>query len=92
MDSLKTTRNFTAKVVKILLRDNEGKAYYWTVRHKKAWACTPDGILSKSRWLTGWEYESHDGCVRFQEGNWLNVVYHIKLTAENYGFIICSDL
>ncbi len=80
------------KSVQIRLQDAEGKIYRWSIRWLKCWGVNPDGPLSKSRQLVGWEYESHDGTRRFQEGNWRDVVPRVKLTAENYGLTLCSDL
>ena len=81
------------KAVQIRLSDSEGTIYKWTIRRvPRAWCVSPNGPLSRPRYITGWEYESHDGTVRFQDGNWLDVVPRVKLTAENYGLTLCSEL
>ena len=81
------------KAVVIRLQDENGMIYRWSIR----WiACVcwiqPDGPLSKTRHVSGWEYTSHDGVRHFQDGNWLAVVPRVKLTAENYGLTLCSEL
>jgi hypothetical protein len=79
--------------LKIRLSDADGKIYHWTIRRvPRVYLCSPEGPLSRSRVSSGWEYESHDGTVRFQEGNFLAVVPRFKLTAENYGLTLCSEL
>ena len=80
------------KAVQIRLVDADGRIYRWSIRWLKTWGVSPDGPLSRPRQLTGWEYVDHDGYVRFQEGNWLDVVPRVKLTASNYGFTLCSEL
>ena len=83
----------TRKAVVIRLKDENGKIYKWSIRWiARTWLVNPEGALSKSRYGTGWEYEDHDGYCRFQEGNWLDVVPRVKLTAENYGLTLCSEL
>ena len=77
------------KSIRIRLQDREGKIYVWTIRR------VPRAFnvqTLKSRWISGWEYEDHDGYRRFQEGTWIDVVPRVKLTAENYGFTLCSEL
>ncbi len=75
------------KAVVIRLTDESGIIYRWSIRYAPhIWNCT------LRRYLTGWEYESHDGTVRFQDGNWLAIVPRVKLTAENYGLTLCSEL
>ncbi len=82
-----------AATVSIRLKDEAGKIYKWTIRRvAKVWGINPDGPLSRNRYLSGWEYEDHDGYTRFQEGTWIDVVPRVKLTAENYGLTICSEL
>lgn len=82
-----------APAVQIRLADEAGKIYRWTIRRvARTWGVNPDGPLSRSRWLSGWEYVDHDGYARFQEGTWIDVVPRVKLTAENYGLTLTSEL
>ena len=83
----------TRKSIQIRLSDSDGTIYRWTIRRvPRVFMIRPDGPLSKSRHGSGWEYETHDGTIRFQEGNWLDLVPRVKLTAENYGLTLCSEL
>lgn len=71
----------------------DGSILHWTIRRvPRTWGVHPDGPLSHSRYMTGWEYEDHDGVVRFQEGNWRDLLPRVRLTAENYGCEILTEL
>ena len=79
--------------IRIRLQDSESNVYVWTIRRiVRTHLMNPDGPLSRSRYGSGWEYEDHEGYRRFQEGTWRDVVPRVKLTAENYGFTLCSEL
>lgn len=81
------------KSIRIRLKDSEGKVYVWSIRRvARAFLVNPEGPLSPSRYGSGWEYEDHDGYVRFQEGTWLDLLPRIRLTIENYGLTLCSEL
>ena len=81
------------KTIRIRLKDSAGQIYVWSIqRLPRVHMVNPDGPLSRSRWGSGWEYIDHDGYKRFQEGTWIDVVPRIKLTAENYGLTLCSEL
>lgn len=61
-----------------------GQMYHWTIRRVQG-ACNvglPDG---KSRVFSGWEFESHDGCIRMVEGTWRDLVPYFHAVADNYG-------
>lgn len=45
-----------------------GEVYHWTVRKARG----------------GWDFEDHEGCVRYAEGNWMELVAKFKMVAENY--------
>ena len=74
-----------AKQMKIRMTDQDGKVYYWSVRHiSRAW-----NVLmkpAKSHYINGWQYTDHEGCERFAEGSWMDLVDAFRLTASNYGF------
>lgn len=68
--------------LRVKLTDAEGKTYYWRVtRVPRIVNCN----YPHNRVMTGWEFESHDGCVRFSEGPWRELVPMFHLVAENYG-------
>lgn len=68
--------------MRVRLMDADGKVYVWTViRVARAWNCG----IPKPRYVSGWEYTSNDGCARFAEGNWMELVAAFRLTASNYG-------
>jgi hypothetical protein len=78
------------KTLKIRLQDSEGRIYRWTIRR------VPRAINivlgQKSRVISGWQYADHEGYERFSEGNWSDLVFHFKVTAENYGLKLMSEL
>lgn len=83
----------THKAVQIRLSDDAGTIYKWTIRRvPRTYLVNPEGPLSRSRIGTGWEYQDHDGYCRFQEGNWLDVLPRVRLTASNYGLNIETEL
>jgi hypothetical protein len=80
----------TLKAIAIRLQDAEGKVYRWKINHvSRAINCT---LGKPNRVVSGWEYTDHDGCIRFAEGNWRDLVAAFKMTAENYGFTLMSEL
>lgn len=75
--------------LQIRLSDSNGKLYRWTIRRMpRAVNC----LAGKTRIISGWQFTDHDGYERFSEGNWLDLVSMVKLTAENYGFFLISAL
>lgn len=61
------------------------RATYWSVRRvPRAWNCGGTIPRGHGRYISGWEYTSEDGCVRFAEGNWLDLVAAVRHTATNY--------
>lgn len=79
------------KTMEIRLKDSDGTVYKWTIRWiGGAFLCGEP--LTKARHADGWIYKSHDGCERFIEGTWRDLVPAFKLTAANYGFELCSEL
>lgn len=66
--------------IAVRLEDSEQKIYRWVIRH------VPNARPS------GWEFEDHDGYIRFQEGNYRDLLARFRGTAENYGFRILTDL
>lgn len=75
------------KTISIRLADTTGQTYRWTIRY--AGACLLVGVPGRTR-VTGWEFTTDDGCIRFQEGNWSDLVARVRVTAENYGLSIES--
>jgi len=71
------------KTIRVKMTDGEGKTYIWTV-HRVPRAINYT-MGHKPRIVSGWEYVSNDGCVRFSEGNWIDLVADFRLTANNYG-------
>lgn len=59
------------------------EVYYWTVCSHSAISIGESG--RKSHRVTGWLFTSHDGCERFSEGPWRELVPMFRLVAENYG-------
>ena len=79
-----------SKAIAIRLQDSESKVYQWTIRRvPRAINCV---IGRPNRIISGWEFEDHDGYSRFEEGNFLNVVTRVRNTADNYGFMLLSNL
>jgi hypothetical protein len=77
------------KALQVRLTDESGKIYRWTIRRvPRAFNC----MIGYSRVISGWEYVDHDGYVRFSEGNWLDLLPHVRATAENYGLKLLSEL
>ncbi len=73
-----------AKAMRIKMTHKDGTEYYWTVRRfEDVWNC--GGNLPRGRYISGWEFEDHEGCVRCFEGNWVNFVPLLRLVADNYG-------
>lgn len=71
------------KSMRIRMTYEDGTIYHWTIRRvAEAWNLC---LGSKPRKISGWEYESHDGCVRFSEGNWMDLVANFQATAGRYG-------
>lgn len=71
------------RAMRIKLKDETGRVYHWRV-----WRV--EGVINvipgkKSRKVSGWTFEDHDGYERFAEGNWSELVAKFRLTAENYG-------
>jgi hypothetical protein len=78
------------KALQIRLADDTGKVYRWTIRRvPRAINCT---LGRPTRVVSGWEFESNDGCVRFAEGNWHDLTAIFHSTAENYGLRLISEL
>jgi hypothetical protein len=78
------------KNLAIRLKDSEGREYRWKIERVPR---AVNVILGhKSRIVSGWNYIDHDGYVRFAEGNWNDLVFHFKITAENYGLELMSEL
>lgn len=76
--------------LQIRLQDETGKLYRWTIRRvPRAINCT---VGKPTRVVSGWEFESNDGCVRFAEGNWQDLVAMFRRTAENYGLSLLTNL
>lgn len=71
------------KSMRIKMTYKDGSIYYWTVRRIPE--AVNVGIGNKPRQITGWEYVSNDGCIRFSEGNWMELVAAFRATAANYG-------
>lgn len=78
-----------SKSMRITLKDENNKHYHWTIKHEPRSCCC---MLGSGHYVSGWVYTDHDGCERFSEGNWLNLVSHFKTTASNYGFELISAL
>ena len=73
------------KAIKFKMTDMNDKVYWWSVwREPRAVNLT---LGKKPRIISGWQYRDHEGCERFVEGNWLELVHHFRATAHNYGFI-----
>lgn len=71
------------KSMRIRMTYGDGSIYYWTIRRVAA-ACNL--ILGqKPRQISGWEFTSHDGCTRFSEGNWMDLVAMFRAKATDYG-------
>ncbi len=70
------------KAITIRMTDQDGQVYRWTIRRvvDAFNVCIP-----KPRKISGWEFTSHDGCARFSEGNWMELVTMFRSVAENYG-------
>ena len=78
------------KAIQVRLMDDTGEVYKWTIRRVSgAINCT---LGKKTRIVSGWEFMDHDNYARFAEGNWLDLVARVKLTANNYGFKLTSEL
>ena len=73
------------KRIRIKMTDTAGMVYWWTVWRE------PNAVnlklSQKPRKISGWQYRDHEGCERFSEGNWMELVSHLRATAHNYGFI-----
>src|SRR5580692_6206394 len=77
------------RTIQIRLSDEDGKIYRWTIqRVPRAVNC----LIGSNRIVAGWQYTDHDGCIRFSEGTWLDLVPRVKATAENYGLKLMSAL
>lgn len=51
----------------------------WAFRRVRAWNVT------LRRYVTGWELRTGDGCVRFNDGTWVDFVPFVRAVAGNYG-------
>jgi len=76
----------------IRLADEQGKVYRWTIRRVPRAINCNFPTIGESRVTSGWEYVDHDGYTRFSEGNWLDLLPHVRATAENYGLTLMSEL
>lgn len=72
------------KAIRIKMTDGQGFYCFWTVRRvEQTWLC--GGNLKVSRRTSGWSFTDHEGCERFAEGNWQELVEMFKMVASNYG-------
>ena len=79
------------KALSVKLQDSTGMTYRWAVERTQ----TPLAVCATGkpiRHATGWFFTDHDGYARFSEGNWMALVYQLKLVAENYGLTLMSEL
>jgi hypothetical protein len=75
----------------IRLKDSADRVYRWKIERVPR-AINLLGPGRPSRIVSGWNYIDHDGYVRFAEGNWNDLVFHFKITAENYGLELMQEL
>ena len=72
-----------AKDMTIRMTYTDGTIYRWTVRRVE---CAYNLVLGqKPRKISGWEFTSHDGCTRFAEGSWMDLVAMFRQKAADYG-------
>jgi hypothetical protein len=57
------------RAMRIRMTYLDGTVYHWKVRKDRG----------------GWIFVDHEGCERFAEGNWNDLVARFRLVAENYG-------
>lgn len=70
------------KTMRIRMTYQDGKIYHWTIRRvAEGWNLIPG---HKPRKMSGWEFTDHEGCTRFEEGNWMELVARFHATAANY--------
>lgn len=69
--------------IAIRMTYEDGSIYQWTVRRVES--ALNVCIGRKPRKVSGWEFISHDGCTRFSEGSWMELVIAFRRTAANYG-------
>lgn len=61
----------------------DSKVYQWHVRHMTATNIT---LGQKPRKISGWAFTDHEGCERFSEGTWNDLIPMFRMVADNYGF------
>ncbi len=66
------------------MKDAQLNEFHWTVRYEGNAVQLRSG--HKPRQIKGWSFTAHDGCERFAEGNWFDLVNKFNLAAGNYGF------
>lgn len=67
------------KLITVRLQDENGKIVRWSIRRD-------------ARPVATWDYTDHEGYKRCVEGNWLDLVWRVKRTAENYNLQLMSEL
>ena len=77
--TLSALEDAMTKPIQIRLQDETGKIVRWSIRHD-------------SRPVATWDYTDHQGYTRSVEGNWRDLVFRVKLTAENYNLQLMSEL
>lgn len=71
------------KPMKVRMTYQDGTIYHWTVR--RVVGAVNLTLGQAPRKVSGWEFTSNDGCVRFSEGSWMDLVAMFRQTATNYG-------
>ena len=80
------TEQPATKTIKVRMTDTDGKVYFWAVsREPRAWACCLP-LPQKPHYVSGWNFTDHEGCTRFVEGTWRDLLPRFQETATNYGF------
>ncbi len=75
----------SVKPIRIKMLDaSTNQSVIWTIfKSNRQWNVTSG---KKSHYVSGWSFRDHEGYERFVEGNWLALVDHFRLVADNYGF------